>query len=243
VEDFFHVTLFLVDGANVKSSIDEGLRGPLLFCAATFDFNEEGVAVVVREHVALALIGDDLSVVDDDDGVADGGNLLHDVGGEDDGLALAHVTNELSDFDNLVGVQSRGGLVKDEHLRVVDDGLCQSHTLAVALAELGDAFGAFRREPDLLNDFVNSLYDVGKSVEPGDVLQVFADVHFEVEGVVFRKVANQSLRLDGMLSNVYAAHAYAAAVKGDVAGDALHGSAFARSVGTDESNDLATVNG
>ena len=64
---------------------------------------------------------------------ADGFHLLHDVGAEQHSLFLAEVRDEVADVDELVGVEAGGGLVEDEHLRVMHHGLCKPDTLTVAL--------------------------------------------------------------------------------------------------------------
>ena len=49
---------------------------------------------------------------------------------------------ELADFDDLLGVEAGGGLIEDEDIGVVDDGLGDSDALAVAFGELADQLGA-----------------------------------------------------------------------------------------------------
>lgn len=77
-------------------------------------------------------VDEDFALVDDDDAVADGFDFFEDVGGEDDGFVGGHRLYQLSHFVLLVGVEAIGGLVEDEHLGVVDDGLGDSDALAVA---------------------------------------------------------------------------------------------------------------
>ena len=44
--------------------------------------------------------------------------------------------DELARLDDLLGVEARGRLIEDEHVRVVDDGLCQPDPLAIPLRQL-----------------------------------------------------------------------------------------------------------
>ena len=75
------------------------------------------------------------ALVQDDDVRADGLDLLEDMGREDDRLALAQGADELADLDDLVGVETRRGLVEDEDGRVVEDGLGEPEALPVALGQ------------------------------------------------------------------------------------------------------------
>ena len=83
-------------------------------------------------------IGDQLAFVDDQNAVANGGDLLQDVGGEDDGLLAAQLLDEVSDLDDLVRIEAAGGLVEDEHFGRMQDRLGQPNPLLVALREVLD---------------------------------------------------------------------------------------------------------
>ena len=77
----------------------------------------------------------DAALLDDDHAVAHGLDLLHDVGGEDDGAGFAELRDQIPDFLELERVEAGGGLVEDEQLRVVQDGLGEADALLVALGE------------------------------------------------------------------------------------------------------------
>ena len=53
-----------------------------------------------------------------------------------------------------LGSRPRGGLIEDEHIGVVDDGLRQADALAVALGELADQLGADVAEGAAADDLV-----------------------------------------------------------------------------------------
>ena len=81
------------------------------------------------------LVGDDPAVGDDDGPRADGIHLLQDVGGDDDHLVGRHGLDQLAHLVLLVRVEAVGGLVQDQHRRVVQDGLGQADAAAKALGQ------------------------------------------------------------------------------------------------------------
>jgi hypothetical protein len=82
---------------------------------------------------------------DDDDALAGMLHFAEDVGAEDDGVLAGERFQQLADFDDLLGVEAAGGLVEDQHVGVVDDGLRQADALAEALGELADQLVRGRR--------------------------------------------------------------------------------------------------
>src|SRR5439155_8386407 len=79
------------------------------------------------------------AAVNEDDAVSHGLHFLQDVGGEQDGLAAPQFADGLAHFADLVGIETAGGLVHDEHVRLVQQNLRHADALAVALREFVDA--------------------------------------------------------------------------------------------------------
>ena len=67
---------------------------------------------------------------------------------------------QLADFDDLLGVEAGGGLVEDQDIGVVDDGLRQADALAVAFGKLADQLVADVAEGAAVDDFVDAALDI-----------------------------------------------------------------------------------
>ena len=59
-------------------------------------------------------------------------------------MFLADITDKISHIGYLPGVEADSGLVEDQHLGLVKNGLRQSDALAVALGELADGLACTR---------------------------------------------------------------------------------------------------
>ena len=73
------------------------------------------------------------ALVDDDYPVAYRLYLGKYVRREDNGVVLAELLDESAYLDYLVRVKSDSGLIKNEHGRIVDECLCETDSLLVAL--------------------------------------------------------------------------------------------------------------
>ena len=144
---------------------------------------------LLRSDVAEMVVGDDAAMVDDDGTATHGLHLLHDVGGEEHHFVPSSILDDGADFFQLIGVQTRGGLVKDKHLGVVYQRLGKAYTLPVALGELADAFVAFGRQSHQLYHLLHTIVAVLHAIHPCGKAQELAHVHVSVKGVVFRQVA------------------------------------------------------
>ena len=151
------------------------------------------------------LVGDDAAMVDDDGAGAHILDFLHDVGGEEDDLLLASLADEGADKLQLVGVETRGGLVEDEHLRVVDECLCEAHTLAVALGELTYLLVSLGSETCELNHLVSTLLAILHTIKSCGEAQIFAHIHVGIEGVEFGEVADVATHGKGVVIDTMAA--------------------------------------
>src|SRR5690606_1023118 len=101
----------------------------------------------------------------DDNPLADGLHLFHDVGGQQYGLFPSDVLDQFSDLNELVGVQTGGGLIQDQYLGVVEQGGGQAHPLPVALGELSDPFMGLGPQACGSNDLPDLAF--GDSVQLG----------------------------------------------------------------------------
>ena len=67
-------------------------------------------------------VGDEVPFMYNDDAIAKGLDLLEYVGGEKDRPVFSEVADEFTDFDDLVGVQTRRGFIEDEDAGLVEQG-------------------------------------------------------------------------------------------------------------------------
>ena len=141
----------------------------------------------------------------------------------------------------LVWVEAIGGLVENQDLGVVHDGLREAGAVAVAFRKRLDALVPDGLEESGLDGFIDRFVTVGPEeaahfcAKPDEA----GNRHVLIEWGVFREVADFefcgvwiSLDIDPIDEN-------GAARRGDVAGDHAHGRGFAGTVGSEESEDFA----
>ena len=188
--------LDLGDGRELGQRLDDGL-GP----AGRDTCMRDGVVIGQPAHEVLGrAVGDDAAAVDDHGPRAHGLHLLQDVRGDDDGLVLGHVGDELAHLVLLVGVEAVGGLVHDQHLRVVQDGLGDGDAALEALRQRLDPLlqhGGELRLLDRGGDAPLGLLAV-EAADLGDEGEEGARRHVAVAGRTLGQVAELALRQLGM---------------------------------------------
>ena len=163
--------------------------------------------------------------------------------GEQHRLLLADAPDELADVDNLVRVEARGGLVKDEHVGAVDERLRKAHTLPVALGELVNLLrddGAESADLDRVGDGRFALRR-RHAAELCEVVEIVEDHHLVVERHALRQVADAGADRDGVRGHVDVHHLGRAGRRRHVAGEDLHGRRLAGAVRSEEADDFAAV--
>ncbi len=214
----------------------------LLGCNHAVKLHRDGLPRIALLQRRERVVGYDDAFADDDGAVADSLRLLHYVCGEDYGLLPAELLDEVADFDDLVGVETRCRLVEDENLGVVHHCAGYACALTVAFGEFANLLELMLPKSHCVNGIVNGLF----CLRPWDVhrrriFEVFADVHIEVEGVVFGQVADGVFELRAARGDVVAVDEHRAAVCGDAACNYLHRGALARAVWPEEAHHLAAV--
>ncbi len=190
-------------------------------------------------------LGHDPALVQDEHPVAGGLHLLQDVGGEDDRLLLAQALDELADLDDLVGVQPGGGLVQDEDLGVVDDGLGQAGALPEALGQGVDAAVHHRLQAALPDDLADALGLLAARQAPGvgDEVQVLHHVQVRVQRGVLGQVADRTLDGQRIGEHVAAVERRGAVAGVHEAGEDLHDRRLAGPVGPQQADHLPRLDG
>ncbi|MEY3457487.1 MAG: hypothetical protein RL215_644 [Planctomycetota bacterium] len=86
----------------------------------------------VLAEVGRGTIEDDAAVIDEDDATADGADFLEDVRGEQNGFGFGKFEDEIANALDLVGIEPAGGFVEDEHIGVMEHGMCHADALSEA---------------------------------------------------------------------------------------------------------------
>ena len=84
-------------------------------------------------QLSRGAVSNDTPAVDDERPVAHGFHFLEDMGGDDDRLVPCHLLDEQADLMLLVGIETIGRLIHDEHVRIMQDRLRQADAPLEAL--------------------------------------------------------------------------------------------------------------
>jgi hypothetical protein len=188
----------------------------------------------VRDHAPGA---------DHDGPRADRVDLLEDVRREHDDLLVRHLADQRADLVLLVGVEPVGGLVHDQHRRVVQDGLRQADAPLVALAERLDALVHHAAQVHGLRRGLDAPPRL-RAVEAAHARHEGQEAvrrHVGIAGRALRQVADLALGLARPARDVVAADRDAARGRHEEARDHLHGRRLARAVGPEEAEHLAAA--
>src|SRR5699024_5093675 len=148
--------------------------------------------------------GNQLAVGDNQDLFTDGLDLGEDMGAEDHRVGLAQLLDQVSDLDDLNGVQAHGGLVKDDDLGVAQQRLGNADPLAIALGQGVDALPPDLLDAGLFDDRIDLLPEL-LSPEPlslADEAEIFLRRFVEIEGRLFGQIPDPALGLPRMLEDV-----------------------------------------
>ena len=125
------------DACDFFKTLLDGWSGEIAGAGGNFD--QDGFcAARAGLQVVDGIRSDELALVDDDDLLAGLLDFGQDVGAEDDGVVAGERLDEVARLVDLLGIEAGGGLVEDQHVGVVDDGLGEADALAVALGELAE---------------------------------------------------------------------------------------------------------
>ena len=117
------------------SSLRLHRRGIELAVAAG-DFDQHGFrAARAVLQIAHRVRRTHLALVDDDHLLARLAHFRKNVRAQNDGVIAGEALDQVARFIDLLGIEASRRLVQDQHVRIVDDGLRQSHALPVALSK------------------------------------------------------------------------------------------------------------
>ena len=199
-------------------------------------------ARLAREELRGGLVGNKLPLGNNDHAAADRLDLLQDVRRKDDGLLDRHALYERPDLVLLVRVEAVRRLVQDERRRVVQEGLCESDALLVALGERLDRLVSDRGEVgegDGPLDLVRARRAAPETADFRDESEEFADGHFRIGRGVFGQVAELAFDGHRVLEDIDSVDIDRSRVGPHKPGYHLHRRGLTRTVGSEEAQDLA----
>ena len=145
----------------------------------------------------------------------------------------------------LFGIEAVSGFVEDEQLGIVDEGVGQADSLAVAFGKGLNHLAAHGIEAADVDHIAHAAASVAvaQALELAAEFQVFADAHVVVERHVFRHVADFPTGIDGFAENVEAGDGGGAGGGREVAGEHPEGGGLACAIGAEETDDFALGDG
>src|ERR1700687_4381561 len=199
---------------------------------------------VLSDHMSQLLQaahGDQQAAVDDGEPRAHPLRDLQDVGGEEDGLALlAEVLQDVFHLAGTLWIEPHGGLVEEEHLRVMEQGSGQGQLLPHAAGVAGEEVVAAlvqieefqqRLDPAIAKASLDVIEVAGK-------LQELSGAELVVEGRGIRHVPNAGLRPLRLRHDVDARYPGRAARRPEQADQHLDRGRLAGAVGPQEAEEL-----
>jgi len=224
-----------------------GLRRSLVPLRA-FDEADEGRLEVVGaaglHQGDRSVAGQDGAGVHQRDAVAAEG-LVHEVGRDEDRHLLTprEVDEQLPELVPRDRVDARGGLVEDQHLRLVDHRHGQGEPLSDAERQHVGEVVEMRAEAEPGHEFVDPPSGpVGRKVkQPGVQPEVLPDGQLAVEGEGLRHVADPTPGIGAVGVDPLAEQEGLPRARRQQAGEHLHGGRLPAAVGAEEAEDLPPI--
>ena len=119
---------------------------------------------------------------------------------QDDRVVARQLLDQATSLDDLLGVETGGRLVEDQHLGVVNQRLRQTHALPVALRQLAARTTSHVADPGSRHHLFDPRRALPRrdALDLGDEVQVFADRHVRVEWRRLGQIAGPPLGFDGL---------------------------------------------
>jgi hypothetical protein len=163
------------------------------------------------------------------------------VGGEENGAGTPEFTDQVADLDDLIGVESGGGLVENEDRGRMKHGLGEAGALAITFGEGADLLVETLGDSAVGSDLIDGPAEgrAGEATNLPHVAEVVDDAHIQVQWRMFGEVAQAGACQEGVLQDIETIDAGGAGGGGDVAGEDLHGGGLARAIGAQKANNFA----
>ncbi len=155
-------------------------------------------------------------------------------------MALAQFPDQVTDLDDLLGIQSHAGLIQDQHLRRSQKRLCQSYSLFIALGQIFNQASPHIRDPGHAHDLFHLFLPLrlGHFFQLCREPQIFLHRHVHIQRRQLRQIADPLFCLLRLLLHVMAVNGHCALTGCQIAGDDIHCSGFSGAVGTQETVNL-----
>jgi hypothetical protein len=167
--------------------------GMLKETGISFKEHLDPVARVMRFDIAHGAGEDEVSIVDERDGVAELFDLVHAMGREKDGAALAAEVDEgVLQNDGVDGIESAEGLVHDDEFGLMQQGRDELDLLLHSLGELFSLFADGVGDPEALAPVVGALAGGGRAetVELPQEDELVHHLHLLIETALLGQVAD-----------------------------------------------------
>ncbi len=202
------------DPAHARDLFEPLLHGREIEAAiasADFDQHRFGAASAILQIVHR--VGrDQLAFVDDEHLLAGLLDFGQNVSAENDGVVAAQALDQVSSFVDLLRIETGRRLIENQHVRVVNDRLRQTYTLAIAFRQFTQQLVLHIRNRAPIANVIDSLAQL-RAREPfelADEGQVFARLHLRIERRGFGKIADALLDFERLLQNIEAGYGCAA---------------------------------
>ena len=159
--------------------------------------------------------------------------------GEDNRARLTEIFNKVSYLYNLVRVKPYGRLIKNEHIRVTDERLCNTYALLISLREISDKSAAHVRQPDKLTDVVKmALSRLFCRLQLIHKIEILINRHIKIQRWLFGKITDVTARLNRIVKHIKACDGCASAACGKISRKDIHRRGFSGTVRTEKSDDF-----
>ena len=157
-----------------------------------------------RLQIAHGIGRHQLAFVDDQHLLAGLFHLGKNMGAENDGVVAGQPLDQVAGFINLLGIEAGGGLIEDQHIRVVNNGLRQPHSLAIAFGEFAQQLVFHIRHKAAVAHIVDALFQfrAGQALQLAHEAQIFDRLHFKIERRGFGQISDSLFYLEGLLENI-----------------------------------------
>jgi len=187
-------------------------------------------------------VGEDATLGDDDDAVADLFDDFEDVGDVEDGFALGGEQFKKV-FEEAGGDDIEAGewFIKDEQLGIVKQGGGDEDALthSLGVGRDGRVLPGFEIQEAQKAGGFGLDEGFAQAAETADELEIFEAGEIGVEVRLFGDIAENAAEGDHVAMDVMALEEHAAIVGAEHAGDDFDGGGFAGAVGTEEADDFA----
>src|SRR5579884_3372245 len=160
---------------------------------------------MTKLEITYSIVGNNLSIHQKGDTLAELICFFHKMGSEQDGHAFfAQARDGFAYFTSRDWVQATARFVQEEHLGTMQQGTGNHDTLTHTVGEFADLIAGPVAQSHQRQDLVDSFFR--QAVEPATKGKVLASRETLIEILIFKNHSNTSLELLALLHNVVTSH-------------------------------------